>query len=103
LNPIAVSQDRQRAKKLIDSSARSFILRHSKRLSRELGYDKAWSKLHEIPEEVIDACFTFGTSEDCANKIRGYLKAGATYIILQTILPKGIDTLRKVAEDLLRK
>lgn len=103
LNPVAVSQDGQRARKLIDSSARSFILRHSKRLSRELGYDKAWSNLHEIPEEVIDACFTFGTSEDCANKIRDYLNAGATYIILQTILPKGIDSLRKVAEDLFRK
>jgi alkanesulfonate monooxygenase SsuD/methylene tetrahydromethanopterin reductase-like flavin-dependent oxidoreductase (luciferase family) len=101
--PVAVASDRRTARKMVEPSARAFLLRHARRLSEELGYGKPWSTISEVPEEVIDECFVFGTSEECADKVEEYVKAGATYIIFQSVLPQGVGSLKSLAGEIFRR
>ncbi len=101
--PVAVAKDRWAARKLVEASAKSFLLRHGRRISRELGYEKPWSTLKEIPDAVVDECYVFGTAEACVQRVDEYIKAGATYIIFQSVLPHGVDALKALGEKLFRK
>lgn len=103
LMPIAVARDRRTARKMIEASAKSFLLRHTRRLSEELGYETPWSTPEAVPEEVVDECYVFGTPEECAERVDEYIKAGATYIVFQSVLPHGIDSLKSLAGEVFRR
>lgn len=100
--PMAVARDRWAARKMVEASAKSFLLRHGRRLSRELGYEKPWSTLKEVPDAVVDECYVFGTPEACVQRVDEYIRAGATYIVFQSVLPHGVDSLTALAEALFR-
>ena len=101
--PVAVAKDRWAARKLVEASAKSFLLRHGRRISEDLGYEKPWSTLKEIPDAVVDECYVFGAPKECVKRVDKYIKAGATYIIFQSVLPHGVDSLKALAEELFRK
>jgi alkanesulfonate monooxygenase SsuD/methylene tetrahydromethanopterin reductase-like flavin-dependent oxidoreductase (luciferase family) len=100
--PIAVASDRWTARKMIEASAKSFLHRHTRRLSEELGL-MSWSTPEEVPEEIVDECYVYGTPAECAEHVDEYVRAGATYIVFQSVLPHGIDSLKSLAGEVFRK
>ena len=98
--PLAVAKDRWTARKLVEGSAKPFLLRHGRRLARALGYEKPWTTLKEIPDAVVDECYVFGTAEACVQRVDEYVKAGATYVVFQAVLPHGVDALKALAKAL---
>jgi phthiodiolone/phenolphthiodiolone dimycocerosates ketoreductase len=98
--PLAVAKDRWTARKLVVGSAKPFLLRHGRRLSRELGYEKPWTTLKEVPDAVVDECYVFGTPEACVQRVDEYVRAGATYIVFQSVLPHGVNALKALAKAL---
>jgi len=101
--PIAIARDRWTSRKMIEASAKSFLLRHTRRLSEELGYEMPWTTPEAVPEEVVDECYVFGTPEECTERVDEYIRAGATYIVFQSVLPHGIDSLKSLAREVFRK
>jgi alkanesulfonate monooxygenase SsuD/methylene tetrahydromethanopterin reductase-like flavin-dependent oxidoreductase (luciferase family) len=101
--PLAIARDRWTARKMIDASAKSFLLRHARRLSEELGYEIPWTTPEAVPEEVVDECYVFGTPGECSERIDEYIRAGASYIVFQSVLPHGIDSLRSLAGAVFRR
>ncbi len=100
--PLVVSDDPVEARKMITPTAYPFLLRHATRLSKALGYPKPWTHPMQIPDPVLEQCFLFGTPNDCVQRISKYVDAGATYILFQTILPVGLESVRRLAEALTR-
>lgn len=100
--PIAVAGDRRSARKIIEEPAKSFLFRHARRLSEELGYEKPWTMIKDIPEEAVDECFVYGTPQEIAERAKDYIRAGATYVIFQSVIPNGIEHLRSLAEEVLK-
>jgi phthiodiolone/phenolphthiodiolone dimycocerosates ketoreductase len=98
--PMAVAKDRWTARKLVEGSAKAFLLRHGQRLAQALGYEKPWTTLKEIPDTVVDECYVFGTAEACVQRVDEYIRAGATYIVFQAVLPHGVDALKALAKAL---
>jgi alkanesulfonate monooxygenase SsuD/methylene tetrahydromethanopterin reductase-like flavin-dependent oxidoreductase (luciferase family) len=101
--PLAIARNRWTARKMIEASAKSFLLRHTLRLSEELGYEMPWTTPEAVPEEVVDECYVFGTPGECSQRIDEYVRAGATYIVFQSVLPHGIDSLRSLAGAVFRR
>ena len=101
--PIAVASDRWTDRKMIEASAKSFLLRHKRRLSKELGYEMPWLTHEAVPEEIVDECYVFGTPEECAERVDEYIRVGATYIVFQSVLPHGIEALKSLAKTIFRK
>lgn len=99
--PLALSDNTTEAQKMIAPAAKAFLLRHASRLSKDLGYPLPWTNYQQIPDRVLEQCFFFGTPADCVERIIEYEKAGATYIIFQTILPVGPRSVKRLAEALM--
>jgi alkanesulfonate monooxygenase SsuD/methylene tetrahydromethanopterin reductase-like flavin-dependent oxidoreductase (luciferase family) len=98
--PLVLSDNPIEARKLIAPAANAFLLRHASRLSKALDYPKPWTQYKQIPDPVLEQCFFFGTPADCVERITEYEKAGATYIVFQTILPVGLESVKRLAEAL---
>ena len=62
-----------------------------------------WSTPEAVPEEVVDECYVFGTPEECVERVDDYIKAGATYIVFQSVLPHGIDSLKLLAGEIIKR
>ena len=99
--PLALSDNPTEAQKMIAPAAKAFLLRHASRLSKALGYSLPWTNYQQIPDRVLEQCFFFGTPADCVERIVEYEKAGATYIVFQTILPVGLRSVKRLAEALM--
>lgn len=99
--PLALSDNPIEAQKMIAPAANAFLLRHASRLSKALGYPLPWTHHKQIPDRVLEQCFFFGTPADCVERIFEYEKAGATYIVFQTILPVGLRSVKQLAESLM--
>ena len=99
--PLALHDNPIEAQKMIARAAKAFLLRHASRLSQALGYSIPWTNDHQIPDRVLEHCFFFGTPADCVERIVEYEKAGATYIVFQTILPIGLRSVKRLAEALM--
>jgi alkanesulfonate monooxygenase SsuD/methylene tetrahydromethanopterin reductase-like flavin-dependent oxidoreductase (luciferase family) len=99
--PLALSDNPTEAQKMIAPAAKAFLLRHASRLSKALGYPLPWTNYQQIPDRVLEQCFFFGTPADCVERIVEYEKAGATYIVFQTILPFGLRSVKCLAEALM--
>jgi alkanesulfonate monooxygenase SsuD/methylene tetrahydromethanopterin reductase-like flavin-dependent oxidoreductase (luciferase family) len=99
--PLALSHNPIEARKMITPAANGFLLRHATRLSKVLGYPRPWAHHKQIPDRVFERCFFFGTPADCVERIVEYEKAGATYIVFQTILPVGLRSVKRLAEALM--
>lgn len=100
--PVAIAKDREEARRLIEPSARSFLVRHAKRLCSELGYDEPWSNPSEVPQEAVNECFVFGTPRDIESRVDEYLRSGAGYMVFQQVLPIGFDSLEMLSSVLSR-
>jgi len=100
-NPVAVSKSPEEAFASIEQSARGFLQRHSDPLAYQLGYKTPWKNPQDVPEEVIDRCYVYGTPDDCITKIEQYKKAGATHFIAVYLLPQGLQSLRLFAQKVL--
>lgn len=96
--PVAISENRENAMRLIEPSARDFLVRHGKRLCPGLGSDQKWSTPDQVPQEAIDECFVFGTPRDIETKVEKYLRAGATYFVFQQVLPIGLESLKMLSK-----
>lgn len=101
--PLAISDNPSEARRMIAPTAYAFLLRHATRLSKALGYPKPWTHYTQIPDQVLEQCFLFGTPTHCAERISQYVKAGATYIVFQTILPVGLKSVKRLAEALMSR
>ena len=99
--PLALSDNPIEAQKMITPAANAFLLRHASRLSKALDYSIPWTHYQQIPDHVLEQCFFFGTPDDCVERIVEYEKAGATYIVFQTILPVGLRSVKRLAEALM--
>jgi len=98
--PVAIARNREDARRLIEASARSFLVRHAMRLCPEMGYDEPWSNPGDIPQEAIDECFVFGTPSDVESRVEEYLQAGASYMVFQQVLPIGFESLKMLTSVL---
>jgi alkanesulfonate monooxygenase SsuD/methylene tetrahydromethanopterin reductase-like flavin-dependent oxidoreductase (luciferase family) len=101
--PLVINDDPIEARKIIAPAAYSFLLRHATRLSKALDYPKPWTHYKQIPDQVLEQCFLFGTPADCAERVSQYVKAGATYIVFQTVLPVGLKSVKRLAEALMSR
>jgi alkanesulfonate monooxygenase SsuD/methylene tetrahydromethanopterin reductase-like flavin-dependent oxidoreductase (luciferase family) len=101
--PLAVAGDRWTARKMIEAAATSFLLRHARRLSKALGYATPWTMRGTVPAAAVDECFVFGTPEECAERVNAYRRAGATYIVFQSVLPPGLASLKSLARAVFQK
>jgi len=100
--PFAIAENREDARRLIEPSARSFLVRHARRLCPALGYDEPWLKPEDVPREAVDECFVFGTSRDVESRVEEYRKAGVSYFVFQQVLPLGFESLEMLSEVVAR-
>lgn len=99
--PVAVSKDSEQAMKLVDDTARGFLLRHAERLYQEMGFSKSWTKKEEVPLEAIKRCFIAGNPDECIAQVERFAAAGATWFVALTLLPEGTESLRLFGEKVL--
>jgi alkanesulfonate monooxygenase SsuD/methylene tetrahydromethanopterin reductase-like flavin-dependent oxidoreductase (luciferase family) len=105
-SPMSISPNYDVALRSIEPLARQFLVGLVKsspefHLAERLGYETSWSKPEDVPLEIIDRCFIFGTPDDCIDKIQGYIEAGVKYFISLRLLPPGIDSLKLFAEKVI--
>jgi alkanesulfonate monooxygenase SsuD/methylene tetrahydromethanopterin reductase-like flavin-dependent oxidoreductase (luciferase family) len=98
--PTAISENREEAWRLVQASARSFLVRHAARLFQEFGCEKSWGCPEDVPESAIEECFLFGTPSDLRRRIEEYQGAGADYLVFQQVLPVGFESLRMLSDVL---
>ena len=98
--PTAISENREEAWRLVQASARSFLVRHAARLFQEFGCEKPWGCPEDVPENAIEECFLFGTPNHLRRRIEEYQGAGADYLVFQQVLPVGFESLRMLSDVL---
>ena len=98
--PTAISENREEAWRLVETSARSFLVRHAARLCQEFGCEKPWASPEDVPKRAVEECFLFGTPSDIERRIEEYQDAGADHLVFQQVLPVGFESLRMLSDVL---
>jgi phthiodiolone/phenolphthiodiolone dimycocerosates ketoreductase len=102
--PFAVASKYDDALRYVERGGRRSIFNHSGppyNYAKFLGYEKLWEKPEDVPLEVIDKCYIFGTPDDCINKIEKYIDKGVTYFIAVPLYPIGLEGLDYFAKNVI--
>ncbi|MHA1768002.1 MAG: LLM class flavin-dependent oxidoreductase [Promethearchaeota archaeon] len=46
-----------------------------------------FKKIEDVPDEILDEVFVYGTPDDCIKKIENYIKAGCKYFVIGLLNP----------------
>lgn len=117
---IGLGKNKESALKIIKIPAKILLLLSVERIKR-LGHEipssefshtrfvpsiKTYTKLleatKEIPDEIVEKCYAFGSTEDVIEKIAEYIKADCRYFILcPYLMPDAKSFLNNVSEKIL--
>lgn len=99
-----ISEDVDAARKIVEQQGK-ILLMVSPNKMKDHGYEpptynldasKSWkgrdpmkdaAKISEVPNEMIEKIFVYGTPDDCIEKIDKYIKSGCRYFILGVLNP----------------
>ncbi len=76
---------------------------HTKFVPSPKGYERLIQKTKEIPDEILEKCYAFGSPDDVIDKIEEYMKIGGCryFILCPYIMPDARSFLTDISEKIL--
>lgn len=102
--PFAIADDYDEALNHIRESGRNILLRFGvppHNYALRMGYEAAWERPEDVPNEAIDRCFIFGTKDECVTKIKKFADRGVQHFVPLPLYPQGSESIKLFAEEVI--